>query len=496
MLSLNPRRWAAAFAVLGTAGFLSGCVSIKSQTAVQRAPGVVELRGVVCASDYNASRSPACRVANIAERDNGTGDAEATGLGQLLVGFRVPEGTTAPESFPSDAQDVSFTANAGYTAALESLFPTGDGERWAGYISSAKSFDPGVPADRVTGFRPEFGLPARPGGFEGPFPWRLVVGFRQLANVGQAGNPVNCNQSFCADAPRNDPPVFPANLQAPVSDFGFLAAPGATVQAGSTATVAFPLRYTDGGNLGAQDVALGASTNVPAAAATLAADSLPMQPGTSTVEVSVPVPPGTPPGAYVVTLRAAAGSPQVERTSTAVLTVAPPPLPAPPGDRDGDAVVDPSDRCPDTPRGAFDADNDGCVGPYRRISATPSGGWDVSDSGLTIGTMRIKGLPRGARVELRCSVCRVRQTLTAKRSEINLKRLRAKKLRRGTGFTVKVTRAGFIGQQLKLTLRNFGHTRREFQRIARRPFETRKRCIPVGGTRTAKRCTATPPTGP
>ena len=260
--------------------------------------------------------------------------------------------------------------------------------------------------------------------------------------------------------------------------------------------LAFPLRYTDGASLGAQDVALSATTDVPATSATPPAETLRIAPGTTTVEVRVPVPPATPPGTYAVTLRAAVGSPPVERSSTAMLTVAPPPLPAPPGDRDRDGVLDPSDRCADTPRGAFDADNDGCVGPYRRISATTSGGWDVGDRGLTIGSMRIKGLPRGARVELRCGGCRVRQTLTAKRSTVDLKRLRGKTLRRGTGFTVKLTRTGFIGQEIKLTLRRYGRTRSDFQRIARRPFETERRCIPVGDTRTAARCAATPPSGP
>ena len=484
-------RWAVALAVL--AGTLTGCVSIKSQTAVQRAPGVVELRGVVCASDYDSSHSATCRRTNVAERDNSTGDAEQNGLGQLLVGFRVPEGTSAPAGFPSDAADVIFSVSPSYSAELERLFPTGEGERWAGYVSTAKRFDRDEPADRVTGFRPEFGLPPTPGGFDGPFGWRLVAGVRELGSADDAGKPVECASGFrCADSPPNDPPRFPPNLQTPVSDFGFPAAAGANAPAGETAVVSFPLRYTDGAGLGAQDVALSATTDVPSASATPPA-TLRIAPGTTAVDVSVSVPPATAPGTYSVTLKAAVGSPPVERSSTATLVVAPPP---PPGDRDRDGVLDPSDRCADTPRGAFDSDNDGCVGPYRRISATPSGGWDVGDRGLTIGSMRIKGLPRGARVELRCGGCRVRQTLTAKRSMVDLKRLRGKTLRRGTGFTVKLTRTGFIGQEITLTLRRFGHTRRDFQRIARRPFETRRRCIPVGGTRSAARCTATPPTGP
>ena len=180
-----------------------------------------------------------CRRTNVAERDNDTGEAELTGLGQLLVGFRVPEGTSAPAGFPSDATDVIFSASPTYAAELEALFPTGPGERWTGYISTAKRFDPDELADRVTGFRPEFGLP---GGFEGPFGWRLVAGFRPLGDAGQAGKPVDCQDGghVCADSPPNDPPRFPANLQTPVSDFGFSPAVGSTTPAGEHGRARLP----------------------------------------------------------------------------------------------------------------------------------------------------------------------------------------------------------------------------------------------------------------
>ena len=493
MLSFKPRRWAVACAVLAAA-CLAGCVSIKSQTAVQRAPGVVELRGVVCATDYDSTHSATCRRTNVAERDNDTGEAELTGLGQLLVGFRVPEGTSAPAGFPSDATDVNFSASPTYSAELEALFPTGPDERWDGYISTAKRFDPDELADRVTGFRPEFGLP---GGFEGPFGWRLVAGFRPLGDAGQAGKPVDCQDGghVCADSPPNDPPRFPANLQTPVSDFGFSSAVGARRR--RVTRPCSPSR-SDTPTARASARRMWRSARPPTYRRRARRRRLRLADGARDHYGRGPRSGAAGDAAWHLRRDAQSRSriAAVERSSTATLIVIPPPLPAPPGDRDRDGVLDPSDRCADTPRGAFDADKDGCVGPYRRISATTSGGWDVGDRGLTIGSMRIKGLPRGARVELRCGGCRVRQTLTAKRSTVDLKRLRGKTLRRGTGFTVKLTRTGFIGQEIKLTLRRYGRTRSDFQRIARRPFESRRRCIPVGDTRAAARCTATPPTGP
>lgn len=39
---------------------LSACLSLKSQTTSQRAPGVTSLRVVVCASDYNQSTYTTC----------------------------------------------------------------------------------------------------------------------------------------------------------------------------------------------------------------------------------------------------------------------------------------------------------------------------------------------------------------------------------------------------------------------------------------------------
>jgi len=215
--------------------------------------------------------------------------------------------------------------------------------------------------------------------------------------------------------------------------------------------------------------------------------SLRMEPGTRSVDVRVPVGLGTPPGAYSVTLTAATGDPAVVRTAKGAIVVVGPP------DGDGDGIADPADRCPSVARGRFDADADGCVGPYARIAATPSGTWSVDEKGVRIGTMRLKRLPAGARVRLRG---RVRQTLTATRARLDLKRLRGKLLARRKGFTATVTAPGFIGQRLELRVKRYGNSTREFKRIARDPFRRTRRCIPVGAARPAKTCDATPATGP
>jgi uncharacterized delta-60 repeat protein len=172
------------------------------------------------------------------------------------------------------------------------------------------------------------------------------------------------------------------------------------------------------------------------------------------------------------------------------------PPPPPPGDSDGDGVPDPSDRCPSVPRGRFDANGDGCVGPYRRIDVVLRGGWAVLRRGIRIATETASRVPVGATVRLRCATCKVRQTLRARRSRITLTRLRGKLLGRGKSFSVRVTAPGHIGQVKTLTVKRYGKSRRARNRVSSNPFRTVSRCIPIGSRRPARRCDATPPTGP
>ena len=171
-------------------------------------------------------------------------------------------------------------------------------------------------------------------------------------------------------------------------------------------------------------------------------------------------------------------------------------LTPPPADSDHDGIPDGGDRCPNVPRGAFDADSDGCPGPFRRIHAALRGNWSVTNRGLTIGSMAVGAVPVSATIKVSCTPCHVRQTLTAKRGTVSLRKLRGAHLKRGQGFTVIVTKPGFIGEQLTRTVRRYGHRTADFRRVALHPFVRRDRCIPVGSLTPAKACSATPPTGP
>ena len=190
--------------------------------------------------------------------------------------------------------------------------------------------------------------------------------------------------------------------------------------------------------------------------------------------MSVPLPAGTPPGTYAVTLTASAGTPAVTRAARGTLVV----TAGAPTDADGDGIEDGADACPRAPRGRFDRDGDGCVGPYRRLRVATSATWRVGAKGVELGSMKLKGLRPGARVRLRGAV---RQTLTASGPHARGQRLRDVLLRRGKGFSARVTAPGpHRGGAHAARAAATRNTRREFKRIARNPFQRTRRCIPAG----------------
>ena len=96
---------------VGVAVLLTGCITLKSQTTSLRVAGVISLYLAVCATGDDRSaygdRDSTAPDRNTEESRN-SGEANFDGLGQLLVGFRVPVGTVASTSFPGATQDVFF----------------------------------------------------------------------------------------------------------------------------------------------------------------------------------------------------------------------------------------------------------------------------------------------------------------------------------------------------------------------------------------------------
>ena len=176
---------------------------------------------------------------------------------QMLVAFRVPDGVTAPPSFPSDTQDTTFTFSQSYTDGLTAMLHS-RARRALGrvHLRLQGQSRPGDQAgrSRVRGARRVRPPAAADGGpFAGPLKYQITPAWRGgfAFESTNSGDPVTCDGSgphftLCADTPADaapatatTPAIFPANLSKPVSDFGVLAGSQATAPQGGTATVAF-----------------------------------------------------------------------------------------------------------------------------------------------------------------------------------------------------------------------------------------------------------------
>src|SRR6185295_8045751 len=68
----------------------------------------------------------------------------STGTGQVLIGLSVSASATAATSFTTSFPDSQpFTFSPSYTAELTRLRPPGEGSKWVGYISDARTYTPG-----------------------------------------------------------------------------------------------------------------------------------------------------------------------------------------------------------------------------------------------------------------------------------------------------------------------------------------------------------------
>jgi hypothetical protein len=405
---------------------LSGCLSLKANSASQTAPGKVTIKAVVCASKYDAPLDwTDCQANNVLLKDNSRQEATQDGPGQVLVGFRVPAGAIPPPSFSSKDGATSFAVSPTYTSELQRLFPAPADQQWNGYISPVKEYKHTLPANRVGELNVDFGLPKSADGTPLPtFRWRQVVGFRQGSDENA---PVVCGDDpigkYCVDSPPHA--QISDDVTTNVSDFGVLPGTGPTVYAGTTARVPFQLRYSDKASLGRKAFSLTATAALPNAGVLADPRSIDASPNSnSPASVLVRVPPGTPGGRYTVTLSAAIGSPPVTRANTATVFVQPlPPGPAP------TPILSP-------------VDND--------FTTTPAG--------TKVHLLVVKKVPTGGVVSVRCLRGRGRcpfksKTIKNRRTVKLTKLFRGRTLRPGTVLEVSITADRRIGKVVQYKVR-------------------------------------------
>jgi hypothetical protein len=343
------RRNAALTALLLSASalLLSGCATFASPPVANQNQviGSVRISFTVCASQPGGFPLGSCANTGNSSSSPFSSPYASSGPSQLFLGFRIPSGATAPQSFSSTATgptdsgpQLQFTKNDSYRSELQRLDPAPAGEEWVGYTSQYVSYD--TAGDQNFSADVDFGLPEHADGspFVGPFTYQAVVGGRQYGTdptepidcqsslTDSWGGPGSATEGICVDDPAAADLDTDSSLE--TRDAGITPGAAASVVQGGTVTVPFTFAYA-GTATPEASFAFAATTNVPGAAATPSISKLEPTADSSTVAgVSVAVPQQAAPGTYSVTLTARLSDGE-SRTGTAVLVVSAAPITVP-----------------------------------------------------------------------------------------------------------------------------------------------------------------------
>ncbi len=284
-----------AIAALTLAAALSGCVSITGQASQQlNTIGAVRLITSVCFSSQ-----PGCA-------DKGNSNTGSAPGFQVLLGYRLPEDTSAPQAFnTTSGQPLSFSRDASYGAELQRLAPAAAGLKWVGYRSVGLTSTPAPDFTVAPSFALRQGNDGEP--FSGPFDYRVVAGGRTTPSNPNA--PVDCGADLRGDSNTktscvDSPPIsdLSTDLQQTTQDLGIIEDPSAQrASRGQMEPVQFRVVYSGRGT-SAPNFDLRATTDVPGTDAVVHPDNLTPASGSSRVRVNLRIPPTTPHGSYDVTL--------------------------------------------------------------------------------------------------------------------------------------------------------------------------------------------------
>jgi hypothetical protein len=342
------------------AALISGCVVFKSITPSQlNYVGKVQITSIICASDKDTSGQSGFNPSDTSCQGSTHGGNQNTDPTdnqpfQLEIGYRIPSTVTAPASFTSTntssppttpcGGSVVFSQSASYTSQLSANSAPGAGKQWVGYISPTQTYTNA--GCQYTTVSPQFTLNQTSNQpFQGPFNYRVVVGFRTVnesapgntsARTVVCANPITDlindgtdgadsdttpdQSGVCADDP-SGATISGTDLSQATHDLGVIPT-NTSVNAGATANVPFNLKWA--GTASTASFNVGASTTVPGATATPSITTLtPGADSNNNMTAGVSVPAGTTPGTYNVTVTAtgtgvAAGQ---TRSGTATLTV-------------------------------------------------------------------------------------------------------------------------------------------------------------------------------
>ncbi len=305
------------------ASLAAGCVVLtgagggQPQTLI----GDYLVRPQICAS----GSGPACDLGN-------TGAIASPGIGQLLVGLRVPvDVVPAATATSSGPEALAFSQSPSYAAELERLAPAPPGSRWVGYISAVGNYS-STSGPQSLDLRIFSQL--RQGADGSPFASRvntqLRVGGREVTPTAPGTRPVACGPSLTAVFDDDPAATTQARVICVDSDLGFTAllqdlgilAAGARAssQPGTLAILPYTLRYS-GIAFPGIDFTLTATSALAGATLAVTPGSLaPASDSDAQALVAVGIPAGARAGTYDVALTARLANGQA-RTGIGRLTV-------------------------------------------------------------------------------------------------------------------------------------------------------------------------------
>lgn len=177
--------------VMGVVGalavVLNGCVAFDGEIeGKQISDDKVKIKFAVC---YDGSSGSGETCEDIPDnRARGPQPSET----KVLLAFRMPKGTVAPESFEPKNLNVEFTPHKRYSKQLDRKAPRKAGEKFFGYVSE--------PIENINSrgeFALRFGLPDKPGKV---FAYRPVVGYQN----GAPNNKVRCESNVTQSKSKNN----------------------------------------------------------------------------------------------------------------------------------------------------------------------------------------------------------------------------------------------------------------------------------------------------
>jgi hypothetical protein len=313
---------------------LGGCSQFNAPPtgAQQDVIGAVRISSVVCNTGFGSSDQPS-PLTSPSPCDTGSGGP--LNVGQYLVGYMIPDGSSFPTTLTSpDLPANTFSLSPSYAAALQAQQGAQAGMHWVGYVSDTVTK---VSADELVHIDADFTLPAQAGGnpFAGPMDIAEVIGDREVDPTYLADRPVDCSESrptgFPIGFPQTEYPTSciqdSATTDVVTRDLALSAGAGGSVKPGGTITLPYSARFA--GPAGPEaSFALTAQTDLPGATATPANATLqPAGDSTTPETVDVTVPAGAKPGTYAVTLSAEVSGQR--RAADATFTVATAPVVTP-----------------------------------------------------------------------------------------------------------------------------------------------------------------------